>query len=116
MEKVRPQVEELLEELSLARSPALPETGQPRRSPVDPGGAAQPGGALPGRASRTRKQALTMTFRVIVDHSTSMNLRAERRESRMEGVAEGAMMLHLFALEAGLDHAIVVTPNDVQDR
>jgi hypothetical protein len=42
-----------------------------------------------------------------------MNLKSGRQESRLEGVAEGAMMLHLFALKAGLDHTIVVTPNDV---
>lgn len=32
----------------------------------------------------------------------------------MECVAEGAMMLHLFAVEASIDHQVVVTPNDVR--
>jgi hypothetical protein len=113
MEKVRPQVAELLEELALARSPALPE-------PASRGGRLSIREVLrsPGEPflvdDQERKRTLTMAFRVIVDHSTSMNLKSERQESRMEGVAEGAMMLHLFALEAGLDHAIVVTPNDVR--
>lgn len=112
-EKVRPQVAELLEELALARSPTLPE-------PASRGGRLSIREVLrsPGEPflveEQMRRRTLTMAFRMIVDHSTSMNMRAARRETRMEGVAEGAMMLHLFALEAGLDHAIVVTPNDVR--
>ena len=113
VEQVRPQVEELIEELSLARAPTLPEPdtrgsrlsvrellrnpGEPFLSDGDDG-----------------KKVLTMTFRLIIDHSTSMNLNGETTKTRMESVAEGAMMLHLFALEAGIEHQIVVTPNNVR--
>jgi hypothetical protein len=113
MEKVRPQVAEFLEELTLVRSPALPE-------PASRDGRLSIREVLRGPGEpflvndQVRRWTLSMAFRVIVDHSTSMNLKSERWESRMEGVAEGAVMLHLFALEAGLDHAIVVSPNDVR--
>ena len=113
VERVRPQVEELIEELSLARSPTLAEHDtrgsrlsirQLLRNPTEPFLAEGDGG----------RKVLTMTFRMIIDHSTSMNLTGETTRTRMESVAEGALMLHLFALEARIEHQIVVTPNDVR--
>lgn len=112
-DRVQSQVQELMEELSLAHAATKPEPErrgsrlslrEALRNPDEPFIVEGDGGRKP----------LTMTFRVIIDHSTSMNLREARHETRIEGVAEGAMMLHLFAVEAGIDHEIVVTPNDVR--
>ncbi|MBM3748905.1 MAG: hypothetical protein FJW34_24320, partial [Acidobacteria bacterium] len=113
VEMVQPQVQELLEELSLAQAPARPEMHsrgsrlsirQVLRHPDEPFLV----------ESDHRRRPLTMTFRVVVDHSTSMNLPEGRRETRMAGAAAGAMMLHLFALEAGIEHQIAVTPQGVR--
>ena len=113
VERVRPQVEELIDELSLTRAPMLsePDTRGSRlsirellRNPNEPF-------LTDGNAG---KKVLTMAFRMIIDHSTSMNLTGETAKTRMESVAEGAMMLHLFALDANIEHQIVVTPNDVR--
>jgi len=113
VESVRPQVEELIEELSLTGAPTLPEPDtrgsrlsvrEILRNPDEPFLTTSDNG----------KKVLTMTFRLIIDHSTSMNLKESRHETRIEGAAEGAMMLHLFAVEAEIDHQIVVTPNDVR--
>jgi hypothetical protein len=113
VERVRAQVEELIEELSLTRAPTLAEPDargsrlairELLRNPTEPFLTEGDNG----------KKVLTMTFRLVIDHSTSMNLTGESKTTRMESVAEGAMMLHLFALEAGIQHQVVVTPNDVR--
>jgi hypothetical protein len=113
VDRVQPQVQELMEQLSLAHAATKPEPErrgsrlslrEALRNPNEPFIVEGDGGRKP----------LTMTFRVIIDHSTSMNLKEARHETRIEGVAEGAMMLHLFAAEANIDHEIVVTPNDVR--
>ena len=113
VERVRPQVEELIEELSLTQAPTLPEPDtrgsrlsvrELLRNPNEPFLTTGDNG----------KKVLTMTFRLIIDHSTSMNLTGDTTRTRMESVSEGAMMLHLFAVEAGIEHHIVVTPNDVR--
>ena len=113
VEQVHPQVEELIEELSLTRAPKSPEPDtrgsrlsvrELLRNPDEP--------FL--TEGDTGKKVLTMTFRLVIDHSTSMNLTGETTKTRMESVAEGAMMLHRFAVEARIEHQVVVTPNDVR--
>ena len=113
VERVRAQVEELIEELSLARAPMLPEPDR-RGSRLSVRELLRNPGEPFLTTGDDGKKVLTMTFRLIIDHSTSMNLTGETTKTRMESVAEGAMMLHLFALEAGIEHQVAVTPNDVR--
>lgn len=47
--------------------------------------------------------------KVIVDHSTSMN-HSRAGCTRMESVAEGAMALRLACTALGIDHRVMVTP------
>lgn len=51
----------------------------------------------------------TVSFRAVVDHSSSMNY-----EGRVEYAAQAAMLLHLAAVELLIPHQIVVTPDDIQ--
>ena len=59
------------------------------------------------------KHPPTMAMKVIIDHSTSMNVRT-RNETRMHSVAEAVMMLHLVCLDLGLRHEVIVTPQDLK--
>ena len=56
-----------------------------------------------------RPPALAMS--VVVDHSTSMN--TGRGRTRMESVAEGAMVLHLACTALGIEHVVWVTPQQL---
>jgi hypothetical protein len=51
----------------------------------------------------------TLTFRVVIDHSGSMN-----SEQRIEHAARAAMLLHLAGVQLGIPHQIVVTPDDIR--
>ena len=51
----------------------------------------------------------SLAVRLVIDHSTSMN-HWQGGKTRIEGVAEAAMMLHLACEELGIDHQIAVTP------
>jgi hypothetical protein len=51
----------------------------------------------------------TMTFRLVIDHSTSMMY-----QDRIVYAAQSAMMLHLAAVELEIPHEIVVTPDDIR--
>lgn len=60
----------------------------------------------PDEESRTPP---ALAVRVIIDHSTSMN-HSRAGRTRMESVAEGAMVLHLACTALGIDHRVTVTP------
>ena len=56
----------------------------------------------------------TIALRVLVDHSTSMNVRSgSDGRTRMEAVAEAVMVLHLACLALGIEHQVVVVPQGV---
>ena len=51
----------------------------------------------------------TMTFRVVIDHSTSVN-----RSGRIEYSTQLVMLQHLTAVELTIPHQVVVTPNEIR--
>jgi hypothetical protein len=51
----------------------------------------------------------SLAVRVVIDHSTSMNHRQAGR-TRIESVAEAAMMLHLVCEALAVEHQVAVTP------
>lgn len=51
----------------------------------------------------------SLAVRVVIDHSASMNHRQDGR-TRIESVAEAAMMLHLACEALAIDHQVAVTP------
>jgi hypothetical protein len=55
------------------------------------------------------RQPPALAFRVLVDHSTSMNARG-----RMSAARLGAMLLHLVGARLGISHEIALTPNDLR--
>jgi len=106
--RLEPLVRELVEELSFEQALAEPvpcsrgtrlSIRQAIRTPGTPFLAAEEGVRAPP----------TLTFRLLVDHSTSMNWGQRMRYAR-----EGAMLMHLVAVELGVPHAIAVVPNDVR--
>ncbi len=108
VEKVQPLVRRLVEELSIDETAPLPE-------PSERGGRLSVRQYLgdperPFLLPSDGKPALpTLTFRLIIDHSTSMN-----HDGRIERAAEAAMLLHLAAVELGIPHQVVVTPDDIR--
>jgi len=55
----------------------------------------------------------TLTWHILIDHSTSMNQAVEGRKTRMDKVAEAVMLLHLVSLELAIPHQVSVTPDDI---
>lgn len=108
VEQVQPLVRELVEELSF----------EPRGGGIEP---QRRGGRLSIRQAmqdprhpflveeEERKKQPSLTFRVLIDHSTSMNYR-----ERMHYAKLGAMVLHLVGVKLAIPHVIAVTPNDVR--
>jgi hypothetical protein len=107
MEKAQPMVRRLVEELSV-------EESAPMSEPSERGGRLSVRQHLRDTErpfitqQEDRPSAPTMTFRLIIDHSTSMN-----HERRIEYAAQAAMMLHLAGVELGIPHQIIVTPDDI---
>jgi hypothetical protein len=107
-ERAAPLARELIEELSLELAPEEPE-------PAERGGTLSVRQYLRERERpflvREDESRLppTLALRVVVDHSTSMNLSRGGRV-RIESVAERAMALHLACEALGIDHRIAVTP------
>ena len=107
-EKVKPLVRELIEELSWEEKP---EKWEP----------AERGGRLSIREylrdknrpflveKEEGKAPPTLTLKVIIDHSTSLN-HISGGETRMESIAEAVMTLHLVCLELCISHEVLVTP------
>ena len=108
VEKVQPLIKRLVEELSVddASPPPQPsERGgrlslrQYLRDPEQPFILATEEGAAPP----------TLAFRVVIDHSSSMNF-----EGRIDYAAQAAMLLHLAAIEMAIPHQVIVTPDDIK--
>ena len=55
------------------------------------------------------KEPPTLAFRVLIDHSTSMNHGERMRQARI-----GAMLLHLVGVRLSITHEIALTPNDLR--
>jgi hypothetical protein len=107
-ERAAPLAQQLIEELSLESVAAEPE-------PAERGGRFSVRQYLRDRGNPflVRDEDVdappTLAVRVVVDHSTSMN-HGQDGKTRIESVAEAAMMLH-FACEAlDVDHQVAVTP------
>lgn len=106
--KVQPLVRRLVEELAIENSLSLFE-------PSERGGRLSLRQYLrdqerPFILPEEEAPALpTLTFRVIIDHSTSMN-----QGGRMEYAAQAAMLLHLAAIELVIPHQVIVTPDDIR--
>jgi len=107
-EKVKPLVQELIDELSWEEKPERWES-------------AERGGRLsireylrdksrPFLAEEAQgKASPTLVLKVIIDHSTSLN-HLSGGKTRMESIAEAVMTLHLVCLELGIPHEVLVTP------
>ena len=108
LEKVRPLVRRLIEELSSE----------------DIGSASEPsgrGGRLSVRQhlreperpflweEEGRPAPPTIAFRLIIDHSTSMSYRG-----RIEHAAQTAILMHLAAKELSIPHGIAIAPHDIR--
>lgn len=108
VDKVQPSLRRLIEELSV----------HPRVPPPEP---SERGGRLSVRQSLREPErpfllpqerpprARSVTFRVVIDHSTSMNY-----GGRIEYAAQAAMLLHLAAVELDIPHEIAVAPHDLR--
>lgn len=107
-ERAAPLARELIEELAL-------EVAQHQAEPVERGGKLSVRDYLRDRdrpflvAEDESPIPPTLALRVIVDHSTSMN-HSRAGRTRMESVAEGAMMLHLACTALAIDHGVSVAP------
>jgi hypothetical protein len=108
VEKVQPLVRKLVEELSVEQGDLPPQPSerggrlslrQYLRDPEHPFILASEDGAAPP----------TLTFRVVIDHSSSMNF-----EGRIDYAAQAAMLLHLAAAELAIPHQVVVAPDDIR--
>jgi hypothetical protein len=108
VDRVQPLVKRLVEELAVGNTTSPPE-------PSERGGKLSPRQYLRDSEhpfvlpQEDRPAPPTLTFRVIVDHSTSMN-----HERRIEYAAQAAMLLHLAAVAVVIPHKVIVTPDDIQ--
>lgn len=107
-EKVRPLLQELIDELAWEEKPQ-------RWGSVERGGRLSVREYLrdksrPFLAEEDESKAPpTLALKVIVDHSTSLNVSSDGK-TRMESIAEAVMALHLLCLELGVPHEVLVTP------
>lgn len=107
-EKVRPLAEKLIEELTWEEKAARPE-------PAERGGRFSVREYLHNESQPflveedSAKAPPTLALKVIVDHSTSLNVRTSST-TRMQSIAEAVMMLHLVCLELDMRHEVIVTP------
>lgn len=106
--KVRPLVSRLVEELSIEDSGRGPE-------PSERGGRLSVRQHVRDRQrpflreEEGRPGVATITFRLIIDHSTSMNYLG-----RMGHAAQAAMLMHLAGKELSIPHEIVIAPNNIR--
>ncbi|MCL0053305.1 hypothetical protein M1M86_02330, partial [Dehalococcoidales bacterium] len=107
-EKVKPLVQELVEELYREEKPKRWES-------VERGGRLSIREYLrdknhPFLAEEEQGKAPpTLALKVIIDHSTSLNY-SFAGKTRMESIAEAVMTLHLVCLELGISHEVLITP------
>ena len=111
-ERVRPLVQEMIDELSWKQAPGQWES-------VERGGKLSLREYLRDRSrpflaeEEKGKAPATLALKVIVDHSTSMNHKCGGK-TRMESVAEAVMTLHLVCLELEIPHEVLVTPQALE--
>jgi hypothetical protein len=111
-ERVKPLVQELIEELSWEEAPK-------RLEPVERGGRFSMREYVRDKSrpflteEEQDKAPPTLTLRVIVDHSTSLNHRSGAK-IRMESVAEAVMTVYLVCLELGIPNDVLVTPQQLK--
>jgi hypothetical protein len=111
-EKVKPLVQELIEELAFEDAPR-------RWEAVDKGGKLSLHDYLRDRKhpflslDDDCKNPPSLALKVIVDHSTSLN-HVSKGVTRMESIAESVMMLHLVCTELGIPHEVIVTPQQLK--
>jgi len=111
-ERVKPLVQELIEELSWEEQPQ-------QWVPVERGGKLSVRDYLrdkehPFLAEEERGHLNpTLVLKVIIDHSTSLNHNTKGR-TRIESIAEAVMALHLLCRELIVPHEILVTPQGVK--
>ncbi|MDD4985797.1 MAG: hypothetical protein PHQ43_08415 [Dehalococcoidales bacterium] len=107
-ERVKPLVQELIDELVWEEKPVKPE-------PVERGGKLS---LREYRRDKNRpflieeyqtKAPATIALKVIIDHSTSLN-HSYGGKTRMESIAEAVMTVHLVCLELNIPHEVLVTP------
>jgi len=111
-EKVRPLVQELIDELSWEEQPQ-------QWVPVERGGKLSVREYLRDRShpfltDEKQDNALpTLSLKVIIDHSTSLNHNSAGK-TRIESIAEAVMTLHLVCLELSIHHEVLVTPQAIK--
>jgi hypothetical protein len=111
-ERVRPLVQELIDELSWEEKPEL-------WAPVERGGRVSVRQYLRDKnqpflsGEDQGKIPATLALKVIIDHSTSLNYSCNGK-TRMESIAEAVMTVHLVCLELGLLHEVLVTPQAIK--
>ncbi|MCL5960665.1 MAG: hypothetical protein M1358_15400 [Chloroflexi bacterium] len=111
-ERVRPLVQELIDELSIEERPNALDA-------VERGGRLSMKQYLrdhrrPFLSEEDQaKTPPTLALKVIVDHSTSLNY-GSGSQTRMESVADATMALHLLCLELAILHEVIVTPQGIR--
>jgi hypothetical protein len=111
-ERVKPLVQELIEELSWEESPKQLE-------PAERGGRLSIREYLRDKVhpflaeEEEAKAPPTLALKVIIDHSTSLNY-GSHAKTRMEPIAEAVMTVHLVCLELGIPHEVLVTPQQLR--
>jgi hypothetical protein len=111
-ERVKPLVQELIEELSWEETPKQLE-------PAEKGGRLSVREYLRDKnrpfltEEEQGKAPPTLTLKVIIDHSTSLN-HSSGGKTRMESIAEAVMTVHLVCLELGILHEVLVTPQAIK--
>jgi hypothetical protein len=111
-EKVKPLVQELIDELVWEEKPV-------KREPVERGGKLSIREYLrdKNRSFLTEEEqgetVPTLILKVIIDHSTSLNY-SSGDKMRIESIAEAVMTVHLVCLELGIPHEVLVTPQQLK--
>jgi hypothetical protein len=111
-EKVKPLVQELIDELAWEEKPV-------KREPAERGGKLSVRDYLRDRErpflieEDQGKAPPTLTLKVIIDHSTSLN-HSTGGKMRIESIAEAVMTVHLVCLELAIPHEVMVTPQQLK--
>jgi hypothetical protein len=111
-EKVKPLVQELIDELAWEEKPVKLE-------PAERGGRFSIRDYLRDKErpfiaeEEQGKAPPTLALKIIVDHSTSLN-HSSGGKMRIESIAEAVMTVHLVCLELTIPHEIWVTPQQLK--
>jgi len=111
-QKIQGLVQELIEELAI-------ENAQNDWGSVERGGKLMLREYLRDRTRPFISQEMasrkppTMAVRIIVDHSTSLNMQSKGM-TRIESIAESVMMLHLVFTQLDIRHEVIITPQQLK--